>query len=103
MRAGDLNRQVTLEAPSDSVAAGEATLTWPVQATVWARMEGLSGLDRSGLTAEVEYRFRLRYRSDVTPRWRLGLVGTTRKFGVVSAIDPDGRRTELVILARELI
>lgn len=103
MRAGELRHRVTLEAPAETVTSGEATVPWPVRATVWAAMEGLTGTDRGGLTAEAEYRFKIRYRSDVVPQWRVGLVGTSRKFGMLSVVDPDGRRRELVIIARELL
>lgn len=103
MRIGELRQRLTLEAPSETVTAGEASVPWPVQATVWGSMQGLTGTDRGGLTAEVEYRIRIRYRADVSPRWRIGRPNSSRKFGIISAIDPDGRRRELVILAREMI
>lgn len=101
MKAGSLRHRVTLEAPTETVSSGEASIPWPVQATVWASVEGLTGTNRSGLMAEAEYRIRIRYRSDVSPRWRIGQG--TKKLGIISAIDPDGRRRELVIMARELI
>lgn len=102
-QAGKLRHRLTLEEPAETVSDGEASVPWPVRATVWGSMQGLTGVNRGGITAEVEYRIGIRYRSDVTPRWRIGFPGETRKLGIVSVIDPDGRRRELTILARELI
>lgn len=100
---GTKHHLVTLEAPSETVTAGKPSIPWPVQATVWAAWQGLSGADRTGLAAETANRFTIWYRADVNPRWRVGLVGTTRKFQIVSVVDPDGRRIELTIVAQELI
>lgn len=103
MRAGELRERITLEAPGETVTAGEPTIPWTIQATVWAKTEGLSGTDGIGITAEAGYRFTIRHRSDVTPRWRVGLDGTSRKFQIISAVDSDGRRRELVLVTQELI
>lgn len=104
MQAGKLRHRITLEAPNESVTSGEPSIPWPVQATVWGSMEGLSGTSRSGITAEAGVRFRIRYRSDITPRWRVGLEGTARKFQiVVPPMDPDGRGRELILVTQELI
>lgn len=98
---GALRQRLTLEAPAETVASGEVANLWTNQGVVWAEMVGLTGLNRSGLTAEAEWRFRIRYRADMTPRWRLRLGRQT--FGIISAVDPDGLGRELVILAREII
>lgn len=45
--------------------------------------------------------FRLRWRDGVLPAMRL--VSGDRVFNIVSAIDPDGMRAELVITAEELV
>lgn len=104
-RVGTKNRRVTLEAPGETISSGEPTIPWTVQATVWAEMEGLSGSDRTGIVSETSYRFTIWYRSDITPRWRLGLSGSNppRKFQIFSLVDPDGRRDEQVIIAQEMI
>ncbi|HWP38943.1 MAG TPA: head-tail adaptor protein [Gemmatimonadales bacterium] len=103
MRAGALRHQITLEQPAETIASGDASVAYTTVATVWAQLEGLVGTNRGGLTAEAEYRVRIRHRADVNPRWRLGIAGTNRKLGLLSAVDPDGRGRELVLLAREII
>lgn len=97
--AGRLRWLLTLESPGEG--GGDAAVTWTVVANVWAEKRGLGGAELSGLEAETTYEFRMRYRTDVTPRWRLGLG--TRKFGITSIADPDGSTRELVILAREIV
>ena len=102
LEVGTKNRRVTLESPSQSVSSGNATVTWTTQGTVWAEFEGLGGTIL-GTTAEGDARFRIWFRSDITPRWRIGLSGTNRKFHIQSIRDPDGRRNELIIFAREVL
>lgn len=102
MQAGKLRHRLTLEAPGETLASGEPTIPWTTQATVWGSMEGLSGTSRTGITAESGVRFRIRYRSDITARWRIGLSGTSRKFQLVSPpIDEEGRRRDLVLVTQE--
>jgi SPP1 family predicted phage head-tail adaptor len=103
MRASDLDYRVTLELPSQSIASGNATPVWTTQDTAWAKMEGIGGTF-AGLTMEADFRFTLRYRTDVTPRWRIGLSGTSRKFTIVRPPqNEDGKRVDLVIYAKEIL
>jgi len=99
MLAGRLRHRITLEAPSET--AGDAVVTWTPQATVWAEMEGLTGINRGGLTAEAEHRLRIRYRPTVNVRWRVGFGD--RKLRILSVVDPTGRRRELVLMTQEWV
>src|SRR5258706_1485226 len=106
--AGTLNVPLTLESPAET--GGNAVATWTTVATVWAEQLGLGGAEVSGIEATADYRFRLRWRSDITPRWRIGLVGTlnalgtdTRKLQIVSVLDPDARRRAILIVAPETV
>ena len=103
MRAGLLRYVLTLEAPSET--AGDAIVTWTTQATVRGELHESGGDERSGIFAEKQVRFNLRYRADlaITPRWRIGIAGTTRKFNIAAISDPDGRKREWVIVATELV
>jgi SPP1 family predicted phage head-tail adaptor len=101
LEVGTKKRRLTLESPSET--GGDAAVTWTTVATVWAEMLGLGGTELSGIEATVDYRFKIWYRNDINPRWRLGLVGTTRKLQIISAFDPDGRSYELLIVARETV
>jgi SPP1 family predicted phage head-tail adaptor len=106
--AGTMNRRITLESPSET--GGDAVVSYTTQATVWAEVEGLSGANRTGLMAEMAYRFTIRFRADlVSPtipitKWRVGMSGTTRKFQITQPpLDPDGNKTRMVVMAQELI
>jgi SPP1 family predicted phage head-tail adaptor len=99
MQAGKLRKRMVLQLPSET--SGDAVVSWTDVATVWGSREGLTTLNRGGLTAEVEHRLTIRHRDDVTPKMRL--VDGDRAFGIVSAVDPTGRRKELTILATELV
>lgn len=103
MRAGQLGTPLTLEEPSQTVASGKATPAYTNRGKAWCRVEGLSGTDRTGIVSTAGYRVTTRYRSDVTSKWRLRDHNGTRVLEIVSAVDPDGRRRELVITAVEVV
>jgi len=95
MRAGELNQLLTLEEPSQAVVAGAGIVTWTVRATVWGRLEAEDG-GEDQLIGTANYRAKIRYRTDVTSRWRVGLSGTARKFQILNPPqDPTGDREEL--------
>lgn len=95
MRAGRLNQLLTLEEPSQAVVAGVGTVTWTTRATVWGRLEADYG-DEGELLATANYSLTIRYRTDVTSRWRVGISGSTRKLQILGPPqDPTGDRQEL--------
>lgn len=105
MRAGLLRHRFTLEDPGQTVALGEAAIPWTVQATLYGDLRGFSG-SATGLLPEADYRLTIRWRSDLEAnagRWRVGLVGTDRKFAILSCVDPTGRRERLELNLRETL
>lgn len=74
MRAGELNRRVTIQQHA-AVADGEPFPTaWVDVATVWASMKSASGLQtiKSGVDVSVvKSSIRIRYRTDVTAGMRV--------------------------------
>jgi SPP1 family predicted phage head-tail adaptor len=104
MRAGDLDRRVSLLAPSESsdtrFAGNEAA--WATAAVFWAKFTDLSGREAimSQQTAlNVSSQFDFRYRTDVTPKCRLLMEG--REFEVVS-IAYSRRKGEMSVQATEV-
>lgn len=75
MRAGPLDRRVTLQRPTEvQDAAGAVTLTWADEATVWAGRRDIRAREyvaADTTLADTEAVFTIRWRSDVMPRWRL--------------------------------
>lgn len=101
MRAGTLRDQVTLEAPAaPSESAWGVTPQHQAVATVWASVVATDADESDGSVATrtlTRYAVRIRYRSDVTSKWRIGYRGRT--LDITSVVDPDGRRRELLIEA----
>ncbi|WP_291295818.1 phage head closure protein [Elioraea sp.] len=77
MRAGRLDRRVTLQRPTDvQDASGTVTQTWADAADVWAGRRDPRGREyvaAQALQAEVETLYTIRHHDDAvpTPRWRL--------------------------------
>lgn len=71
MRAGDLDRRVTIEAVTIAPdSAGQAVEVWTAIATVWAAVWQLSATERAArpqAAAEEVRRFRIRWASAFTP------------------------------------
>lgn len=79
MQTGKLDRQIVLKSYSESVDTfGAPTEIYTDVATVWADVTDLRGTQlftaqqvNSGITTK----FRIRYRSDINARWRVGFNG----------------------------
>ena len=101
MRAGRLDRRITLSRmirTDDSY--GEAIPTWVDLATVWAEMLPVRGAEwfvARQTIAEVDTKFRIRYRVGITPLDRVTLDG---RYYDVQAVIELGRREGLEIYAK---
>lgn len=100
MRAGDLDRPITIEAKATTQAGnGELIESWSTLATVWAQVRELHGRERfqaQQVHAEIDTRFRMRHRTDVTVEHRISYAGSVYDIKAVMEI---GRRVGLEILA----
>lgn len=76
---GKMRERVTLQQESPTADGGGGyALAWTDIATVWAKVEPLSGreqIEASKLQGVVQYRIMIRYRSDVVPGMRLSWGG----------------------------
>ncbi len=85
-------------------AAGEPVLSWTLFAQRRASLERTPGrevwasAERQGRVPTV---FHLRYLAGVLPAMRL--IHEEKVFNILSALDPDGSRVELVIVTEELV
>lgn len=109
MRSGTLRERVTIQqATTVQDSYGEPIETWVNLAsnpTVWANVSSRASGERfiSGgeqVMATVSHTVRLRYRSDVTVKMRL-IWRTNRTLYVENVIDPDGRKSDLILMCRE--
>ncbi|NLZ12374.1 MAG: phage head closure protein [Alcaligenaceae bacterium] len=105
MRAGQLNRRVTIERKTDAKDAFNQPLpdAWETLATVWASILHKSGAEAIKADAGasiVQASIRIRYRADITAGMRV-------KHGAVvyaiNAVLPDEVRREYVDLVCEVV
>lgn len=110
MRSGTLRERVTIQAATVSQDSyGEPIETWANLAsvpTVWANVGSRAAGERfiSGgeqVQAEITHTVRIRYRTDVTVKMRL-IWRTTRTLEIENVIDPDGRKSDLVLMCSEV-
>lgn len=101
LEAGKLDRRVDILAVTTGADdMGGVTHATSVVATVWAEKHDLRGREfyaANADNAEIETRFRIRYRDDVTAENLISYDG--REFEIVSVAE-IGRREGLEIMAR---
>jgi SPP1 family predicted phage head-tail adaptor len=101
VRSGRLDRRLTLQRRTlIENDYGEPVETWTDLATVWAEKIPVRGAERYAAmqtVAEVEERFKIRYRKGLTPLDRVVCAGTTYDVKGVLEI---GRREGWEILAK---
>lgn len=99
IRAGTLDRRIVIQTNTPAQDGyGEPVASWSTLATVWARYEALTGRERfvaDQVAAEIDARFTIRYRSDVTPKQR---VTWDSKTWDIAAVLEEGRREALHLL-----
>ena len=105
MRAGDLNKRVTIQVPTKAAdGMGSFTITWSDLATVWAAIwpKGAKEVVQSMQTSmEVSHRIRVRFRRPFRPDWRLKFGD--RYFNIVSVINPNERNEWLDLMCKEVL
>ncbi len=85
---------------------GQAIPTFTTEFKRRARIEPLSGLERieaERTTGNVTHKITIRYYAGLTPEYRLleDRAPAKRIFNIVSVFDPDERRRDMVIMAKE--
>ena len=109
MRAGTLRERITWQTfTTEQDDHGEEIKTWVnvgTDPTVWAsvlsRASGerfISGAEQ--VMAAVSHTVRIRYRDDLTVQMR-GVWRTNRYLYIENIVDPDGRKSDLILMCRE--
>lgn len=103
MRAGMLRERVTIQVPTPSTDPEWGQVEqYGVVATVAASVIPTGGSESArdkGVQSSTGYTIRIRYLDNVDSK--CVLIWRGRTLDIVSAIDPDNRRRELVIEAKE--
>lgn len=92
------------QASSTTDSIGQPIATWSDVATVWARVEPLSGKEQywaMQVHASVSHKVTCRYNAAIVPTGRLVIYGTNRILNITSVADFDERRVEMTIMATE--
>lgn len=101
-----MRKRVTIQRPvSSQDVYGQMVNAWNDIATVWAKVEDLSGREyfqaQEVPTSQVTTRITMRWRNDVEPEMRI--VAGDRIFDIESALDASGRKAELQLMCKEVV
>lgn len=103
IKAGTLRERVVVQKPSSTRSpAGNVTLGWATERTVWAAVHGLSGrevLQAMQADVTVSYRVIIRFFDGITPEHRILWRGRTLE--VVTALERSNREYH-ELLCREV-
>ncbi|MBC7193869.1 phage head closure protein [Marinobacter sp.] len=105
MRAGELRHRILIQRlASGQDEYGQPLNAWQDVATVWAKIEDLSGREyfqaQQVPTAQVSTRITIRWRPDIEPTMRV--VHGARVLDIKAVLDPDGRRREIQLMCLEV-
>lgn len=104
MKIGTLRHRIQIQTKTISEdSLKQQTESWTDVATVWARIEPLSGREYFQArqeTAEVSVKVTMRYRNDIVPSMRLRFED--RIFEVLSVINPEERCILLLLMCKEV-
>lgn len=105
INAGDLDRRITLQKPVVTRGSdGAENLAYSSVVTVWANYMAEGGKEvylAKRTNAEVRALFQIRYRSGITPKWRVKFGN--RYFEILFINDTNARQGELVLACKELV
>ena len=105
MNAGILNRRIVIQTKVPTRgASGEEVIVWSVVAIVKGSAEPLRGqeyLEATRLQADLDIRFRIRYRDGIKPSMRV--MYDDRYFNIVSVIHVKEQRREIQLMCKELL
>ncbi|AJP72931.1 phage head closure protein [Sphingomonas hengshuiensis] len=101
LRAEDLRHRIEIRRPTETKdGKGGWTTSWPVIALPWAEVIGLDGRESvmdQVLEGVSVYRIRIRWRAGILVKDQVRHGAVT--LNITSAVDPDGKREQLVIMA----
>lgn len=102
MQSGKLDQQVTLQEPTETNVDGDLTLTYGAAISVWAHVisqRGNEAFEAARTNARNTIRVAIRYRSDVTSKWR---VNWNSQAYNITNLDASEKRNGMLWLTAEL-
>ena len=107
MRAGRLNRRITIQARTDSQnTTGETVWTFADWKTVWASVEPTAGSETfvaQQAQSQTTIMFRIRQLAGITTKHRIKFTegGVTRYYGIEAVLPVEYDRRQVKLMARE--
>jgi len=92
VRIGKLDQVITLQSPSVTNVSGSVTETYSTVATVWGHVitkHGQEAMESARVNAKETIRLMIRYRTDVTNKWRVSWLD--QNYNIVN-VDRSGIR-----------
>ncbi len=106
MNAGRLRHRVTVQQKSVArTSSGAENVTWTNVGTFWARVQPLQGreyMEGRAQASDISTRILLRFQPGTTFTDAMRATWDGHTYQVVSVIEPDEARRELVLMCREL-
>ena len=103
--AGKLDKRVTLQSATEARDGhGQAIPIWSDVATVWAVIDPIRGREyfaAQQVSAETTHRVTIRWRSGVSPKWRV--VYGSRTFRIESVINVRERNEQIELMCVEVL
>ena len=78
MRAGELNERITLQSLAETIDRGALQQAYTDECTIWAKIisqKGTEALQAARTNARATVRVCIRYREEVTTKWRMKWQG----------------------------
>ena len=108
LHAGELRHRLTIQTPvvSDPGTYGEQAVTWTTYATVWGKVEPLSGIERFSMgqeRADVTHAVTIRYCAGVKPDMRITFTrgSVTHTLKIVNVLNEEFRDAAMTLLCTE--
>lgn len=105
MRAGDLNKRLTLQYPVRTPdTMGGFAVVWTTAAEIFGAIWPVSAsetVQAGQATMTITHKIRIRYRANVKASWRIKFG--SRYFSIVGIINPNESNKLLDLLCREVV
>lgn len=95
--AGNYDKRMTLQEPTETNTQGTVTTAWSEVATLWCALWPVRGreyYDSKIIQSDVSHIIRCWYRWDISPTSLMQLVYGSRTFQIESVIDVDEQHVE---------
>ena len=104
MRAGTMDRRVSLQSPALATSGDPTAITWTTVTTVWAQRMDPAGVERfmggTVTTATATQAYRIRHYATIDPTWRV--VDGAEYWRVTAVLPGRGRDRETLLLVERL-